>query len=128
MQPCRITIATNADGQKTEIVREGFCLFTDNSVKLNYADDGARVALDLENGEVFIQRTGDYTLRLHLKKDGVTNGVLGLNGAEGAVQVNTQKIAYSIRNSSLLLSLQYALIIGAETQKMKLRIFAKING
>ena len=128
MQPCRITIATDADGQKTEITREGCCLLLDNGAKLNYAEDGANVALDLENGEVFIQRIGDYTLRLHLKKDEITSSVLGIFGAEGAVQVKTENIAYSIRKSSLLLSLQYALLIGAETQKMKLRIFAKING
>ena len=129
MQPCRITIATTADGQKSEISREGFCLVLDGGAKLRYQDGGALVALRLENGEVFIQRTGDYTLRLHLKENEITSGTLGIHGAEGAVQVKTEKIAYSITHGvSLLLSLQYSLIIGAETQKMKLRIFAKTNG
>ncbi len=127
MQPCKVTIATTADNQTTEITLKGHCSFLDGGAKLRYQDEGATVALCLEKGEVFIQRIGDYTLRLHLKKDEVTNGVLGINGAEGEVKVKTTRIAYSISKSSLLLSLHYLLIIGSETQKMKLRIFAKTN-
>lgn len=127
MQPCKVTIATSADNEKTEITREGYCSIFEGGVKLRYEEAGTSVTLSLENGEVFIDRVGDYTLRLHLKKGEVTNGVLGINGAKGAVEVKTTRIAYAITKNSLLLSLHYLLIIGEEPQKMKLRIFAKIN-
>lgn len=128
MQDCRITIATTIDGKTTEITRDGFCVLSLLSAKLCYEEDGASVTLGLENGVVTINRIGDYTLSLTLIEKEVCDGVLGINGAEGAIKVKTNKIAYSLTETSLLLSLGYTLIISGEPQEMKLRIFAKKIG
>ena len=125
MQVCRITIATTIDGNTTEITRDGFCSLSLLSAKVCYEEDGAKVRLGLENGVVTINRIGDYTLSLTLIENKICDGVLGINGAEGAIQVKTNKLAYSLTETSLLLSLGYTLMISGEPQEMKLRIFAK---
>ena len=127
MQACRIEIATTADDQRTEFIKDGYCELSLQSATLRYDENGARVTLALENGVVTIRRTGDYSLSLVLKRNEVCAGTLGINGYEGSVQTKTTKLAYSLSEKSFLLSLHYALIIGAETQNMKLRIFVKVN-
>ncbi len=125
MQACKVTIATTVDGKTTEIAREGKMSLSNGGAKITYAEEDAVVTLCFENGEVAIDRQGDYTMRLLMKKGETCEGVLGIGGAEGRVQTQTQRLAYSLKDNSFMLSLHYDLLIGNETQKMRIRLFAK---
>lgn len=125
MQACKITIATTADGKKTETVRDGKMALTMQSARLTYAEENAKVALIFENGSVVIERNGDYTMRLRMQKDEICDGTLGIGGAEGAIQTKTTRLAYVLTEKSFMLSLHYDLLIGEETQKMRIRLFAR---
>ena len=125
MQACKVTIATTVDGKTTEIVRDGEMSIENNGVKLRYTEENAQVLLCYEKGEVVIDRQGDYTMRLRMKKGETCDGVLGIGGSQGAIQTKTDRLAYSLKDDSFMLSLHYDLLIGNETQKMRIRLFAK---
>lgn len=125
MKACRLTIATTVDDTQTEISRDGCFSVAPLFAELRYNETNAVVSLVLENGVVQVQRTGDYSLRLTLKEGETHVGTLGINGSEGVLQVKTERVAYSTTATSLLLSLHYRLLMGDETQEMKLRIFAR---
>ena len=90
--------------------------------------ENAVIHLKVEKNSAWIEREGDYTLFLPLKQGELRKGRLGIMGSEGDVEVFAHKVAYSIGRDSLLLSLQYDLLFGAEKQEMKLRILSRLNG
>lgn len=125
MQHCRVEIITQTDGRESRVVKSGTMCLTPVSLGICYEDNGAKVELSLKNGVVEICRTGDYSMFLTLKKGAVTDGTLGIGGQVGNIRTSTTRIAYSLRETSALLSLHYELIIGTEKQAMKLRIVAQ---
>ena len=120
-----LTITTVADGKTSEISREAEGILSYGLVQINYCEENAEVRLRLENGTVFIDRQGDYTLSLKLRKNERTQGELGINGAVGEVETHTTRIAYSLTDTSFMLSLHYSLLVGVEAQDMRIRVFAK---
>ena len=125
MQPCHVSITTCVDETENTITRKGMMQLSVLSAQLYYREENAEVTILLKKDGAFIERRGDYNLKLTLKKGKVCDGAIGIGGNEGAVQTFTHKIAYSTGKDSLLLSLHYDLIIGNEIQKMKLRLLAK---
>ncbi len=125
MEKCRLTIITTAQEQENRVFLDGEIEVKANAVKIAYADKESQVTLLIKNEEVFIKRCGDYSLQLHLKKDCVCEGSIGIAGSKGEVKTRTQEIAYSKKEESFLLSLQYDLLIGNEAQAMKIRLLGK---
>ncbi len=125
MRASQITITTQADKEKTQVIRKGNIECTPTGIRLIYQEEHATVGLSFEKDTVTIERTGDYTMRLSLKKGETREGSLGIGGAEGRVQTYTSRLAYSLSETSFMLSLHYDLIIGEETQCMRIRLFAK---
>lgn len=126
MQACQLSITTTVDGQETKIDRLGKIDFSNSEVVLSYCEENAKVHLRIANGQVFIERLGDYSLCLHLYEGTTTKGTLGFSGTEGEIEVKTTRVGYSIGKDSVLLRLQYDLLFGAETQTMKLRLLARV--
>lgn len=127
MQTCDLTIVTTVDGTQNRIVREGEILNSFTSVELRYREENAFVIVRIKGESAEIERQGDYSLRLHLERGKECEGSIGIGGNEGSIQVFTQEIAYSAKEDSVLLKLQYSLLIGSEKQDMKLLIMAKIK-
>lgn len=125
MTACRLTITTSVDGKETDVSYDGQMTLTPLCATISYKEENAKVCLKLENGVVFIERKGDYTLSLLLKKGETCNGNVGIGGSVGDIQAYTTRLAYSVTDYSFMLSLHYTLFIGGEPQKMKLRLFAK---
>lgn len=128
MKKYLVTITTLIDNQTTEFTYKGEGEISPSFAKLRYIEDNAQTQLSLSNGIVCISRKGDYTLELSFEKGKIRKGVLGINGTNGEVHTNTTRIAYSLSESSLLLSLHYALLAGGEPQETKVRLFAKEIG
>ncbi len=126
MHACRVKISTTTDNHTTEIVRNGELEITPKRIRLSYTEKNAKVLLALEDGVTTIDRQGDYTMRLRLQKGEYCAGVLGIGGCEGEVYTKTSRIAYTTREEGCTLDLHYDLIVGEETQRMRIRILAKI--
>lgn len=125
MQKCFLTITSVADGKESSFARTGKFESSLNSTCICYQEENADVSLRLENGVVSIDRKGDYTLCLRLKKGEKTQGWLGINGTQGEIETETSRIAYSVTENSFMLSLRYTLLIGGERQDMKFCLYAK---
>ena len=125
MKKCRVTITTVVDGQENTIVREGEMAISTTSSTLIYREENAVTRIYLEGEMADIERIGDYTMRLHIIREQLTDGEIGLGGVSGSIQSYTHRIQYSTTEQSLLLSLQYDLMISGEKQKMKIRLNAR---
>ena len=125
MQTCDVMISTKTNGQENKISRHGEMELSLTSAKVSYIEENARVTLALENGVVTIARDGDYSLFLVLERGKIREGSLGINGSEGSIHTNTYRVAYSLTENSLLLSLHYDLLTGGDPQRMKIRLFSK---
>lgn len=125
MQACDITISTKTNGRENKISRSGEMELSLTSAKVSYIEENARVTLTLEKGIVTIDRDGDYSLFLVLERGKLREGSLGINGSAGSIHTNTYRIAYSLTEKSLLLSLHYDLLTGGDPQRMQIRVFSK---
>ena len=128
MKKCRLTIVTAVDGQETEFSTEGELVLSVKDIYIRYRQDASVIELRLQGETAYIKRCGDYSLSLELRRGEKTKGLLGIGGNEGGIEVCTHKVAYSQGKDSVLASLHYDLLIGAEKQKMKLRIIARTEG
>ena len=125
MRACKVTITTLADGVENSIARNGEMDLSALGGILRYTEENASVEITLKDETATVERQGDYSLLIPLKKDVLCNGQLGICGNVGDVQTYTHKIAYTTTKDSLLLVLHYDLIISGETQKMRLRLLAR---
>lgn len=127
MQACKLTITTTVDGVENSIVREGEMELSLSKTLLRYREENAFILIQLEGECAEIERRGDYTLHLHLKRGEKDAGIIGLGGMDGAIETFAHRVAYSVSKDSLLLSLHYDLIIGGEKQEMKLRLLSRFT-
>ncbi len=127
MQACYLTITTTADGEESTVVKEGELSFGVRSTELRYKDGGSVVTLFAQGQSVTIDRQGDYSFFLPLECGESTVGTLGIGGAEGELSLYTHKAQYVVGEASFLLLLEYDMIMGGGTQKMKLRLHARLK-
>ena len=125
MRKCKVTITTRVDNQENTISRDGEMELSTASATLIYREENAATRICLAGEQAEIERIGDYTMRLHLLTNTLTEGEIGLGGSSGVIQSFTHRIQYSITEQSMLLALQYDLIISGETQKMQIRLMAR---
>lgn len=127
MKKAKLTINTqidNASESSASYVAE--ISIEKDSAFLCYEEQGAKTMLTLKNGEVLINRSGDYTFSLRLSEGRELPATLGILGSVGDIKTKTHSIQYSMTEKSFLLSIKYALIFtGNETQEMKLRLIAR---
>lgn len=128
MKKAKLTINTQVDNaSETTASYEAEIELTENTALLRYEEQGAKVTLVLKNGEIFIDRAGDYTFSLHLAEGQELPASLGILGSVGDIKTKTNSIQYSITERSFLLSIKYALIFtGNEKQEMKLRLIVRL--
>ena len=125
MEKCRLTIITKADEQENRLFVNGTMDVTTEEFLVCYDDDDANVRVAIRKEEVEIVRRGEYTLRLLLKAGERCKGSIGIANSEGEVETLTKSIACEYKADGLMLGLEYDLLIGAEPQKMKIRLLAK---
>ena len=128
MKKAKLTINTQVDNaSETTASYEAEIELSENSALLRYEEQGAKVTLALKNGEIFIDRAGDYTFSLRLAEGKQLPASLGIMGSVGDIKTKTHSIQYSITEKSFLLSIKYALIFtGREMQEMKLRLLVRL--
>ncbi len=128
MDACVLTITTTTDGQEYTVSYDGELKLLVDGGDIRYQDGQSRVDMEIRPAGVSILRQGDYTLKLRLEEGKRQVGAIGIGGSEGEVFTQTEKLAYSVSERSLLLKAEYALLIGGERQEMKLRLHAKRRG
>ena len=124
MQEVFLTIWTAVDQEESRFSCKAEMECSSLSAVLRYTQENARTTIYVEENETRIEREGDYSMRLSLRENCRTQGVLSIGGNEGVLDVTTKRIAYTITKHSLLLQLEYALDFGNEVQQMRLRIKA----
>lgn len=125
MKLCRFSITTTADGQENSFVKDGEMQLSTEEITLVYREENALVRMVLRGETATIQREGDYSLLLNLQRGMKTAGEIGIGGSCGEIEIITHRIQYATMENSLLLSLQYDLIISGEKQKMQLRLLGR---
>ena len=125
MDACFLTITTTADGQEYTLSYDGELKLLIDGADLRYQDGQSSVTMEIRPAGVSVLREGDYTLKLRLEEGKRKSGTIGIGGSEGEVFTQTEKLAYSVSERSLLLKAEYSLIIGSEKQEMKIRLHAK---
>lgn len=125
MKACRLAITTTAEGVENSIDREGEMELSLSKVLLRYREENAFVFIKLEGETAEIERQGDYTLRLCLKRGKLAKGKIGLGGDDGEIETFAHRVLYFVSKDSILLSLHYDLIISGEKQEMKLRLTSR---
>ncbi len=119
-----MTIWTAVDQEENRFSCKAEMESSSLSAVLRYTQENSRTTIYVEENETRIEREGDYSMRLCLRENCRTQGVLSIGGNEGVLDVSTKRIAYTITKHSLLLQLEYALDFGNEVQQMRLRIKA----
>jgi uncharacterized beta-barrel protein YwiB (DUF1934 family) len=128
MQSCKLTITTSVDEQENTVVYDGKIDKGEANTVLTYEDGASRVCITLQKGVAFIDRQGDYSLRLRLEEGETHESNLGINGAEGKVFTRAHRVKYTLDRNIFKLSLRYDLIFTEnEVQKMKLNLKAQIK-
>ena len=125
MEPCFLKIVTSTDGVESVFSQDAEMELTPLSAVLWYEEKDGRVCLRLMDGRVSIEREGDYILRLLLAEGKRLPGKIGLPGAEGEIETDAHRIGYTLRESSLLLSMKYTLRFSSGKQEMKLTLTAR---
>lgn len=125
MRACTLTITSGTDGKEHTFSRSGEMQLSPLRAELFYKEEEGEVRICLEGERAEIRRAGEYSLRLFLERGKEREGYIGIDGQEGKIQTFTDKIAYSIGEDSLLLSLRYNLLFGEEKQEMKIRLLAR---
>ena len=127
MRACQVNITTTADGKESRFSCKGTLEAENRSIRLRYADENGETELLSDGVTVTIARQGAYSMRLVLRKGDMCVGKLGISGSEGVVQTQTNRIAYSVKESGVTMALHYALLFGLERQIMKIKIVAKYD-
>jgi len=127
MRSCTVMISTKADGQNSEIVREGEMELFPRAAKIVYHEENALVKVSLQGENAEVIRDGDYSLALFLESGKTTAGKIGIGGNSGEISTVTHAIEYKIAEDFAVVRLRYDLLIGAERQKMELRLLAKVK-
>lgn len=127
MQDGFLTIVTTVDGTQSRFSCKAEMEWDSLSAVLRYAQENATITVSLKNGELKIDRTGDYGMSLLLRENESTAGTLSVAGSEGALEAYTERLAYSIAKNRLLMQIYYTLNFGTEKQNMRLRINASKN-
>lgn len=125
MVACYVSVTTTTDGVETKFDYAGEMSLGLQSLQIDWRETQAEVSLSVNENTAEITRSGDYSLKLFLKKGATLTGKIGISGSEGEVQTYTRYFAYSIREKSALISFKYDLIIGEEKQRMEVRILAR---
>ena len=124
MQEVFLTIWTAVDQEESRFSCKAEMECSSLSAVLRYTQENSRTTIYVEENETRIERDGDYSMRLSLRENCRTQGMLSIGGNEGVLDVITKRIVYTITKHSLLLQLEYALYFGNEVQQMRLRIKA----
>lgn len=124
MRKCRLRIATTTDGEERIFTQRAEMELKPLSAIIRYTQDGGRVELKIENGEVTTERVGDYRLKLRFLEGERTLGTLGISESNGALEVVTHKLSYKLNENSLLLSIKYALLLDGGEQEVSLIVTA----
>ena len=127
MRACQVHITTTADGKESRFVCQGTLGVETREIRLRYTEASGTTELYFDGNAVIITRQGDYSMRLLLRKGEICMGMLGISGSEGVVQTQTDRIAYSVKDCGVTMTLHYALVFGLERQAMKIKIAAKYD-
>ncbi len=124
IKKCNVTLKSVVDGAENKFQAEGFLEVLADKIKLSYREGTALTTLLFEGGNVRVNRTGDYALRLLLIEGAVTQGELEINGNVGGLEISTRQVTFSYTESRVSVCLRYDILFDESAQEMQLHIQA----
>ena len=125
IRKCDLTLKSIVDGTENTFFAEGRLENFGEKIKVCYREDPAVIHVTFHEGKAWIDREGDYSLRLALNEGELTQGEIGINGNVGELEIRTHKIEFSYLDNQLSARLRYDILLGDGVQEMELIIQAK---
>ena len=127
MKKCDLTLKSIVDGEETSFYAEGRVEEFGDKIKLCYREEPAIIHVTFHDGKAWVDRDGDYSLRLALVEGEVTKGELAINGNVGELEIRTHAVACLYQGDQLSARLKYDILLGDSAQEMELLIQACIK-
>ena len=128
IRKCELTLKSIVDGAENLFTIVGRLEDHAGKIKVCYCEQPAVIHVVFgEKGQAWVDREGDYSLRLFLKEGEVTQGEIGINGNVGNLEIRTHRIEYDYSGIELTACLRYDLLLGEnDVQEMQLQICARV--
>lgn len=127
IKKCDLTLKSIVDGAENSFFAEGRLEDFGEKIKVCYREDPAVIHVTFHDGKVWVDRDGDYSLRLELSQGEVTKGEIGINGNFGELEIRTHLIENAYFGDGLNARLKYDILLGEGVQEMELLIQAKVK-
>ena len=124
IKKCDVTLKSVVDGAVNSFFAEGKLKNHDEKIELCYFEDSTEISFTFHGGKVWLNREGDYSLRLMLVQGERTRGEIGINGNVGDLEIYTHVVEYKISKNKLTARLRYDILLGEDVQKMELHVQA----
>lgn len=124
---CALRIKSIVEGQENVFSLGGRIEKSEKDIKLFYQEEESKVQVTFQDGKAWVDREGDYSLKLPLIEGLITQGTLGINGNSGNLDIFTHWIEYSLLNGKLSARLRYDILLGENAQEMELLIQADVQ-
>ena len=124
---CALRIKSIVDGQENIFSLDGKIEKSEKDIKLFYREEESESQVTFQDGKAWVDREGEYSLKLPLIEGLITQGTLGINGNSGNLDIFTHCIEYSLLNGKLSARLRYDILLGENAQEMELLIQADVQ-
>ena len=124
MNACRVKIVTDTDGERSVFTAEGNAEFSDDSLSVNYLQEGDETTLNLSGDSLIMMRRGrESAMSVEFRNDSDTalNLVFGEN--EAKIPVHTVFFQKIQKRESIFIALDYELRFPENSQLFSLKIF-----
>lgn len=125
MKNYRLLLKSIVDGESSLLSVDAELEVVDGKTCLRYRQEPADICVTFHQDKAWIERQGDYALRLCLCEGERTEGELGIGGSVGALQTHAHAVECDFSDGELSARLRYDLLFGEELQKMELFFRAK---
>ena len=128
IKKCDVSLKSVVDGKENKFLSVGQLETFINKIKLYYQENSATICLTFQGVNVWVERKGDYALRLPLIEGQTSQGEIEFNGNVGHLEIHTHKVELSYLKNKLSAHLRYDLLFGDGAQEMELYIRAIVKG
>lgn len=127
IKKCNLTLKSIVDGNENLFSVEGRLETFGDKIKLCYREDPAIIHLVFHDEKAWIDRDGDYGLRIALVEGEQTVGEIAIGDNVGELEIRTHKILFDYFGDGLKARLRYDILLGDGVQEMDLYVEAKVT-
>lgn len=123
---CRVSILTNAGGERMLTFRDGELTAAGGKYMISYTDNENAAMFSIDGKHARWVRSGEFAADLSFEEGKTTEGSFGNVGLNGKATIETHAVSAEERKDSVAADLKYTLYFDCGKQKMRVRILARI--